>query len=259
MTIFLYSERNASIDWKDRVSEIKLLNTRILRKWSFSNHLSLSWILPPRSPLLSNTRKWHSLILSSVQIFIVNAESFNCFPLVSSNVILDNDWKNSSSGNLTTMKMSIIFNSLWSVDLVRIISDDFSYSVKWDHRMIDMKERSIVISSQVDFSIQPKSERLILKISTTGAHKPEQNDEGARVRSTVFSIERSDTDILLNDLNFKSQLIAEVQRWEGQLMESKRSLLGKWIDDVDETRLFFLLIFIRISLFSSTWTRVIVP
>ena len=118
--------------------------------------------------------------------------------------------------------------------------------------MIDMKERSIIITSQVDFSIQPKSERLILKISTTSAHKPEQDDEGARVGSTVFSIERSDTDTLLNDPNFKSQLLAEVKRCEGQLMASKRSLLGKWIDDVDETRLFFLLIFIRISLFSST-------
>ena len=76
----------------------------------------------------------------------------------------------------------------------------------------------------------------------------------------VFSIDHSDTNTLLNDPNFNSQLSVEVKRCEGQLMGFKRSFLGNWIDDVDEKRLFFLLIFIftGIFLFPSSWTCVIV-
>ena len=85
------------------------------------------------------------------------------------------------------MNISIVSNLLWSVDLVGIISDDFSYSVKLDHRMIDITERSTIISSRVDFSIQPKSERLISKISTASEQKPEQDDEEGRAGRSLFN------------------------------------------------------------------------
>ena len=54
-------------------------------------------------------------------------ERFFCWPLECSsclsqancNIILDKEWKNSSSQNLTSMNMSIVFNSLWSLDVSR--------------------------------------------------------------------------------------------------------------------------------------------